>query len=359
VAPRRPVIAVLDTGVRTHPWWGDVTQLGSPGVVSFLNIFRPGQAAIAAQRQHVAGLPAGDTLGSYIDEPIWQPGLGEYPNPAAGHETHIVGIIHQNAPDADVLSLRVMHGDGSSFESDVLLGLHLIKARVKDAQTKHDDTQMVDIVSLSIGFYDESDGAESTGGVAVEPGQQDADEDARMRVVRLAEVLGELTDLGVLVVAAAGNDATTRPFYPAAFAGLGTFPGAGGEPVLGVGALNANGSTAWFSNGGPSATWFAPGARVVSAFPPDIRGSGAPPFLGGNGRQGVDPDDFSAGFAVWDGTSFAAPHIAAALAKEIGAQLTAGESDAGKRAAEAVRRLREVADMQAAAEPRIHEPDEK
>ncbi|MDS0134291.1 MULTISPECIES: S8 family serine peptidase [unclassified Amycolatopsis] len=342
-ATRRPVIAVLDTGVRSHPWWGDVEVLEQPGTGGFLRLFKPAQDAIDAQHQHVAGLPDGDALQTYIDAPIWQAGLGEYLNYASGHGSFIAGIIHQNAPDADVLSMRVMHSDGTSWESDVLLALHLILALVTDAQAKHDDRPMVDIVSLSLGFYDESDGADSTGGanITVTDG----------KVVRLAEVIGELTDQGVLVVAAAGNDTTTRPFLPAAFATLPTGSAGHGEPVLGVGALNPNGTTAWFSNGGPSATWYAPGARIVSAFPPDIRGAGAPGRIGSdNDRQGLDPDDFSGGFAVWDGTSFAAPHIAAALAREIETEIKAGNTDAGKRASEAVRRLKQIARTQAEAE---------
>ena len=35
------------------------------------------------------------------------------------------------------------------------------------------------------------------------------------------------------------------------------------------------------------------------------------------GRNSFDPDDYSAGFAVWDGTSFAAPLAAAEIGKAL------------------------------------------
>src|SRR5262249_3960757 len=112
---------------------------------------------------------------------------------------------------------------------------------------------------------------------------------------------------GVLVVAAAGNHASTRPFYPAAFAG-----------VLAVGALNPNGTKALFSNDGSNVHWWATGAGVVSTYPSDVRGSFTSTVRGPRlPRATLNPDDFDSGFAVWDGTSFGAPLIAAHLANEL------------------------------------------
>jgi hypothetical protein len=118
----------------------------------------------------------------------------------------------------------------------------------------------------------------------------------------------------VLVVAAAGNDATTRRFYPAAFAAAPSVNG-GGPPVVSVGALNPNGSKALFSNDGSWVHHWATGAAVVSTYPIDVQGSATPDHdVPGRHRDSLDPDDFKAGFAVWDGTSFAAPLGAARLA---------------------------------------------
>jgi subtilisin family serine protease len=124
-------------------------------------------------------------------------------------------------------------------------------------------------------------------------------------------------------VAAAGNLSTTRKFYPAAFAQR---PAPAGQvPLISVGALNPNGSRAVFSDGGRWVTAWAPGGVVVSTMPTDVNGSRSPelrlpahpagPLPPGHARaahrEALDPDDYSRGWAVWSGTSFSAPLLAA------------------------------------------------
>ena len=95
-------------------------------------------------------------------------------------------------------------------------------------------------------------------------------------------------------------------------------------PIVAARALNPNGSTvALFSNDGPWIGCSAPGGAVFSTMPA---------FNGGNQplarvtsdfgsgvrvRESIDPDDFRGGFAVWSGTSFAAPLIAGAVASAL------------------------------------------
>src|SRR6195952_4532724 len=91
------------------------------------------------------------------------------------------------------------------------------------------------------------------------------------------EILQLMGECGVTVVCSAGNDATARPIFPAAFAPWADGEGgmkasAGAIPIVSVGALNPNGSDALFSNAGPWVRAYAPGASVLSTLPPSFQG---------------------------------------------------------------------------------------
>jgi hypothetical protein len=45
-------------------------------------------------------------------------------------------------------------------------------------------------------------------------------------------------------------------------------------------------------------------------------------------REAIDPDDFRGGFAVWSGTSFAAPLMAGRLAARLASDLASGDDPA-------------------------------
>jgi thermitase len=106
----------------------------------------------------------------------------------------------------------------------------------------------------------------------------------------LERAASRLDDLGAIIVAAAGNEGTDEPRYPAAY-----------PSVVGVGAIDAEGVRYVRSNGGPSAEIWAPGAEVLSTVP-----GGA--------------------FAFASGTSFAAAHVSGALAVLIGSGAAPGEA---------------------------------
>ena len=59
-------------------------------------------------------------------------------------------------------------------------------------------------------------------------------------------------------------------------------------------------------------TTYAPGAAVLSTSPPFNGGvqAGRRDDRVGMRRETIDPDDFTGGFALWSGTSFAAPYVA-------------------------------------------------
>jgi subtilisin family serine protease len=242
------------------------------------------------------------------DTPITaDPLVGELDSDS-GHCTFISGIVRQIAPDARVLAVRIMHSDGAVYEGDLLCALRHLVIRIAHAQAGHPE-QMVDVLSLSLGYFDETphDATFSSG---------------------LWDVIELLLGQGVIVVAAAGNYSTSRRFYPAAFA---TKTPPGGLPLISVGALNPNGSKAMFSDGGHWITAWASGAAVVSTLPVDINASRSPelrlrahpdnPMPPGISlparRESLDPDDYSGAFAVWSGTSFSAPLLAAQITRAL------------------------------------------
>ncbi|HEX2132369.1 MAG TPA: S8/S53 family peptidase [Actinophytocola sp.] len=317
---RRPVVAVLDTGMGPHPWLTGNPPATDP-VVELAPDF---QAALAAHE----GTGPGVLLGTPDDEPDRiQPLLG-LTDSHSGHGTFCAGLVHQLCPDARILSLRVLHPDGYSTESSVLFALDWLRARVESAIADGRPDLLVDVVSLSLGFYPET----------ADPAE----------VTQVSGAIQRLTDLGVLVVSASGNDATTRPFVPAAF---GMNPGGVGNPfVAAVGALNAAGdTTAAFSNHGPWVWRWAPGDALVSTVP-TWQGAGGPGLdtLDGDGvgprsRTAPDPDDLRTGFAVWAGTSFATPVVAGLVATALIEDRDAATSAFG---AERARRALAAADRE-------------
>ncbi|CCH31331.1 S8 family serine peptidase [Actinosynnema sp. NPDC047251] len=287
---RRPVVAVLDSGIGPHPWFDIADRSAPPPADGFISVLDEAQRAI---RDNAVAAPS---LLDYWDSPVVSESLIRDVDSNTGHGTFIAGIIRQAAPNADVLAIRVMHSDGVAYGSDVIAALEEISRRVDRARREDRPGDMVDVVSLSLGYLDESPA------------------DSRY-TTHLAEVVRRLTEQGVLVLAASGNNSTGRRFYPAAFADLPDLPGAG-PGVISVGALNPNDTKASFSNDGAWVTCWATGAGVVSTFPTDVSGP-RQPELADEHRSGLDPDDFRSGFAVWDGTSFATPLAAAAVANAL------------------------------------------
>lgn len=313
---RRPVVAVLDTGLGQHPWLSiaDLSATQHPDLAGFTHDADPVVELSSDFQQLIADYEATlaaatGTTAPLLDSPaevrdLVAPLLG-LTDSHAGHGTFVTGLVHQNCPDARILSLRVVHSDGIGVEGTCLLALDWLRNRVDTALQTGNAELMVDVVSLSLGFYPET---------------------ADLGTVnQLRAAIDALTDLGVVVVAAAGNHSTTRPFVPAAM-GADT-SGSNGNPMLAaIGALNASGvTTAAFSNDGPWVTRWAPGNALVSTVPV-WQGAQAPGLaLGDHGgigprqRTSPDEDDLTTGFAVWAGTSFATPVVAGMLAAEFAA----------------------------------------
>jgi subtilisin family serine protease len=186
----------------------------------------------------------------------------------AGHGTFISGIIRRLAPDATIINVGVLSsfGDGNDFTI------------AKALKRVIDEVPGVDVVNLSLSGYTSDDKPPIT-----------------LDAVLLNEIQGR--PQRPVIVAAAGNNASCRIAWPAGLPG-----------VIGVAALDSVGR-AWFSNFGPWVRACAPGVDVVSTF------LTADPAVAEKSGFPVPPG--LAGWATWSGTSFAAPKVAAAIARHM------------------------------------------
>ena len=177
----------------------------------------------------------------------------------AGHGTFIAGVVLQRAPNATIEIAKVLDTEGYGSELDVARAI-----------LDHADA---DIINLSLGCYSYDD----------------------QPPLAIAEALRHVSPTTV-VVAAAGNDATHRPLWPAAH-----------KRVLAVGAVDDSLERAAFSNFGWWVDASARGVQVLSTFLEFDESRRARPIAG---RK---PQRFRR-WATWSGTSFAAPKLSGEIA---------------------------------------------
>ena len=187
------IVAIVDTGIdHTHP---DLAAHMAPGGRDFVD----GDAFPMDER---AGL---DLDGDAI------------PDEAAGHGTHVAGLVHAVAPDALLLAVRVLDSEGMGTSVGVARGIRWAAAHGAR------------VINLSLGMY--------TDAYVIKDAIQDAVEDA-----------------GVVVIAAAGNAGMNdRRHFPSRM-----------SRVISVAATDANDLKAGFSNYGPSVLVSAPGVGLIS-----------------------------------------------------------------------------------------------
>ncbi len=185
-----------------------------------------------------------------------------FADPYAGHGTFISGVIRCIAPASDIVVERILGVAGFARESRLIQQIHDALARSPD------------IISMSAGCY------------------------TRKNVPSLAfQTLWEerLSQIGgVVLVAAAGNQSATTPFWPAAF-----------PWCVGVGSMTRDGQRrSWFSNHGAWVDVYAPGEKIVNA------------YAHMKYKTIVDGDvrDTSAGIVKWSGTSFSTPIVTGLIA---------------------------------------------
>jgi Subtilase family len=194
-----------------------------------------------------------------------------------GHGTFIAGLIAHVSPQAEltVVGLRNQEVDIGGLNPVAQAGLFETEAAIAHAMLCHCDT---DVIQCGFAFPTLDD----------------------YPSLPFAAVMQELTGPdapreGVAVVAPAGNEESPRRYWPAAL-----------PDVIGVASTNRRGNhRASFSNWGDWCDCCTRGEYVFSTF---IYWTG--PIEG----EAVTDIEHFVGWARWDGTSFAAPKVSAAIA---------------------------------------------
>jgi hypothetical protein len=207
---RRPVIALLDTGVEKHPWI-DVGTPADPFVVHAEEADWP--------RPFPRMLP------------VFAPGAG--PGRDAGHATFIAGLIRAAAPSARVLSLQVMNEHGKVQESRISEALNWLAEYAGLTGPDPDAGRPVDVVCMAFGR---------------EPDDTDP-------FTEVETAMKPFADAGIPLVASAGNDHQSKKVMPA-----------GSDSVLAVGAGFGR-YHADFSNYGDWVDRYRDGVDVLGILP--------------------------------------------------------------------------------------------
>jgi subtilisin family serine protease len=265
-----------------------IEPCGDPSVAGLkehLEMRRGGEGILVAVID--SGLPGGYTanalmapvniIGNEELEPFPYEGGGVTLEYAQGHGAFVCGVVRQNAADADVWSYRALDNVGTTDEW--ALGIQLALA----ISNKHPR-----VINLSLGTLTRRD-------------------QTALGLTALGRLASKADGTAPIVVAAAGNFGWARPFYPAY--DCWTISVGAAEHKAGIW------EQACFSDHGDRRFGFwvdvcAQGVGVYSSYARQPYNPAFPPPAG--------PLSFD-GWADWNGTSFATPHVAGRVARILAA----------------------------------------
>lgn len=197
----------------------------------------------------------------------------------AGHGTFVAGVIKCLAPGARVEVEGALTHGGAVYESDIC----------EQLEQALDEDDLPQLISISAGTYTRK----NLGllGFEILMAKKGADDGVK-----------------TIVIAAAGNDESNDPFYPAAY-----------DWVVGVGSVDLDGKRSKFSNYGKWVDVYARGRDLVNAFPVGTYTCHYPENKTPQTQSGTPDVRHFDGLARWSGTSFATPMVTGAIAAHMSA----------------------------------------
>jgi serine protease len=258
------IVAVIDTGVLlNHPDLRNVSGSPQKLVGGFNFISDPNRSR---------------TTGGIGPDPD-DPGDLAYGSSSSFHGTHVAGTIGARTNNAvgvagvswhaRIMPVRAL-GVGGGTTYDVLQAVRYAAGLSNDSGTV--PPQHAHIINMSLGSPSSS-----------------LSEQNVMRTVR---------ERGIFIVASAGNNASSKPIFPAAY-----------PDVISVSATTISRTLAPYSNFGPTIALAAPGGNLQTDLNADGIGDGVISTIGDDSSGAI-----RFGYAALMGTSMAAPHVSGVIA---------------------------------------------
>lgn len=265
------IVAVIDTGVDTsHPVLVQVLLPGfdftrnQPGASEWLDVPQMQNGISDDDSQEQGPVLVQQSSAAILDQSSAAI-LDGGPYSAFGHGTMTTGLVHLVAPKAKILPLKAFSSNGTGYLSNIVAALYYA--------VQHN----ANVVNMSF--------------------------DVSTPSAALTQAASYATQNGVILVAAAGNENTSAPVYPAALNGN----------VMGIASTTEWDARSSFSNYGNADVWIAaPGEYVISTFP------------GGT-------------YASASGTSFSSPLVAGTAALMLNSKPGLNQSNAASALSHAIR----------------------